>query len=188
MVLLMNENRLGNLSVSIAGNDVPAALAHVEKTWKKFLPNRPFEYEFLDQRFGELYRAESTRGTLFTTFATISIFIACLGLFGLASFTITQRSKEISVRKVLGASVGGIVGLLSKEFVRLVLIAFLLAIPLAWYVMDRWLQDFAYRTGIGADVFLIAGLLALGIALVTVSYQAIRAALANPVNSLRNNE
>jgi putative ABC transport system permease protein len=188
MVLLMDENRLGNLSVSLAGSDVPAALAHVEKTWKKFLPNRPFEYEFLDQQFEQLYRAEGTRGTLFTTFAAISIFIACLGLFGLASFTITQRSKEISVRKVLGASVGGIVGLLSKEFVRLVGIAFLLAIPLAWYFMDRWLQDFAYRTGIGADVFLIAGLLALGIALVTVSYQAIRAALANPVNSLRNNE
>ncbi len=188
MVLLMNENRLGNLSVSIAGNDVPAALAHVEKTWKKFMPNRPFEYGFLDQRFGELYRAETTRGTLFTTFAGISIFIACLGLFGLASFTITQRSKEISVRKVLGASVAGIVGLLSKEFVRLVGIAFLLAIPVAWYFMDRWLQDFAYRTGIGADVFLIAGLLALGIALATVSYQAIRAALSNPVNSLRNNE
>ena len=188
MVLMMNENRYGNLSVSIAGSDVPAALAHVEKTWKKFLSNRPFEYEFLDQRFGELYRAENTRGTLFTTFAGISIFIACLGLFGLASFTITQRSKEISVRKVLGASVGGIVGLLSKEFVRLVLIALVPAIPLAWYFMDRWLQDFAYRTGIGADVFLIAGLLALGIALATVSYQAIRAALANPVNSLRNNE
>jgi putative ABC transport system permease protein len=188
MVLLMNENRYGNLSVSIAGSDVSAALAHVEKTWKKFLPNRPFEYGFLDQRFGELYRAETTRGTLFTTFAAISIFIACLGLFGLASFTITQRSKEISVRKVLGASVSGIVGLLSKEFVRLVGIAFLVAIPLAWYCMDRWLQDFAYRTGIGADVFLIAGGLALGIALATVSYQAIRAALSNPVNSLRNNE
>ncbi|MBD0257087.1 MAG: ABC transporter permease, partial [Cytophagales bacterium] len=133
MVLLMNENRLGNLSVSIAGSDVPAALAHVEKTWKKFLPNRPFEYEFLDQQFEQLYRAENTRGTLFTTFAAISIFIACLGLFGLASFTITQRRKEISVRKVLGSSVTGIVALLSKEFVRLVGIAFVLAIPLAWY-------------------------------------------------------
>ncbi len=188
LVLLMNSNGYNNLSVSIAGNDIPAALAHVEKTWKKFLPNRPFEYEFLDQRFGELYRAEGTRGTLFTIFASISIFIACLGLFGLASFTITQRSKEISVRKVLGASVTGIVALLSKEFVRLVLIAFLVAIPLAWYFMDQWLQDFAYRTGIGIELFAIAGLLALFIALATVSYQAIRAALSNPVNSLRNSE
>ncbi len=188
MVLLMSNNRYGNLSVSLAGNDIPAALSHVEKTWKKFLPNRPFGYEFLDQRFGDLYQAEETRGTLFTIFASISIFIACLGLFGLASFTITRRSKEISVRKVLGASVTGIVGLLSKEFVRLVLIAFLLAIPLSWYFMDKWLQDFAYRTSIGVDIFIIAGFVALFIALATVSYQAIKAALANPVNALRNNE
>ena len=179
-------NSFNRISVKISGNNITAALSHLEKTWKKFLPQTPFEYTFLDERFDQLYRSEQRQGTLFTAFACIAIFIACLGLFGLSAFTITQRIKEIGVRKVLGASTGSIVGLLSKDFLRLVVIAAVIAFPVAWYAMHNWLQDFAYRISIQWWVFLAAGFLASVIALVTMSFQAIKAALANPVKSLRS--
>jgi putative ABC transport system permease protein len=150
-----------------------------------FDPNRAFEYSFLDQDFEALYRSEERMQAIFSYFAFLAILIACLGLFGLASFMIQQRTKEIGVRKVLGASVTGIVGLLSKEFVKLVLAANLIAWPLAYFVMKRWLQDFAYRVDINVTTFVLAAVLALVIALLTVSYQAIKAALANPVEALR---
>ena len=145
----------------------------------------PYQYTFLDENFLKLYESEQRQETIFTTFACIAIFIACLGLFGLSAFAISQRVKEIGVRKVLGANTGTIVTLLSKEFLKLVLIAAVIAFPVAWYAMHNWLQDFAYRIHIQWWVFVIAGCAALLIALATVSFQAIKAALANPVKSLR---
>jgi putative ABC transport system permease protein len=179
-------NSYGNISIKLAGGDIQNSLDHIEKTWKRYLPEVPFEYTFLDDRFDRLYKNEQRQGSLFTTFAGIAIFIACLGLFGLSAFTITQRVKEIGIRKVLGASAGNIVGLLSGDFLKLVAIAALIAFPIAWYSMHNWLGDFAYRIPIRWWVFLAAGILAAAVALVTISVQAIRAALANPVKSLRS--
>ncbi|MGI8952364.1 MAG: ABC transporter permease [Chitinophagaceae bacterium] len=174
-----------NLSVKIAGNNTTNELALIEKTWQKYLPQIPYQYTFLDENFAKLYESEERQGTIFTIFACIAIFIACLGLFGLSAFAITQRVKEIGVRKVLGANVSTIVTLLSKDFLKLVIIAAIIAFPIAWYAMNNWLEDFAYRISIQWWVFLLAGLLATLIALLTVSFQAIKAATANPVKSLR---
>lgn len=173
------------ISIKISGNSIPAALSHIENTWKRFLPETPYDYSFLDERFADLYKAEQQQGSIFTIFSFIAIFIACLGLFGLSAFTITQRIKEIGIRKVLGASVGNIVQLISKEFLLLVLIAAVIAFPVAWYAMHNWLQDFAYRINIPWWLFVAAGTLAAVIAFATISIQAIKAAIANPVKSLR---
>jgi putative ABC transport system permease protein len=162
-----------------------AAMDHIEKTWKKYLPETPFEYSFLDERFASLYKTERQQQSIFSIFAGIAIFIACLGLFGLSAFTISQRLKEIGVRKVLGASVPSIVKLISRDFILLVGVAALIAFPVAWYAMYQWLQDFAYRIEIGWWIFIAAGAVALIIAFATISVQAIRAALANPVSNLR---
>ncbi|MBS1662977.1 MAG: ABC transporter permease [Bacteroidetes bacterium] len=175
-----------NISIKVAGNDVTGALANIEKVWKTYLPEIPFQYTFLDEKFDQLYKSEQKQGSLFTCFAGIAIFIACLGLLGLSAFSISQRIKEIGVRKVLGASTGSIVGLLSRDFLKLVAIAALIAFPIAWYTMHSWLRDFAYRISIEWWVFLIAGIVAASVALITISFQAIRAALANPVKSLRS--
>ena len=179
-------NSYGRISVKLAGSNVTGSLADLEKTWKRYLPEVPFEYTFLDERFDQLYKTEQQQGSLFTTFSGIAIFIACLGLFGLSAFTINQRIKEIGIRKVLGASTGSIVTMLSKDFLQLVAIASLIAVPIAWYAMYRWLGDFAYRIAIEWWIFLAAAALAAAIALVTISIQAVRAALANPVKSLRS--
>ena len=173
------------VSVNIAAANVPATLAAIENKWKELIPNRPFSYFFLDEFFDKQYRGEERFGKLFLNFAILAIFISCLGLLGLASYSTTQRTKEIGIRKVLGASVKGIINLLSKDFLALVVLSFFIAMPVAWYFMHAWLKDFAYRTGIGWWVFVLAGALALFIALFTVSFQAIRAAIANPVKSLR---
>ncbi len=165
--------------------DLPGTLAHLEATWTTFIPERPFEYYFLDASFDQLYRAEQRAATLFSVFTGLSLVIACLGLFGLAAFTAEQRTKEIGVRKVLGASLTDIVVLLSKGFATLVAVAFVVAVPLAYFAMDRWLQNFAYRIEISWPIFLIAGLSVLLVALLTVSYQAVKAALTDPVESLR---
>ena len=175
-----------HLSVKLAGTDIRNSIAYLEQTWKRYLPEVPFEYTFLDEKFEQLYKTEQQQGSLFTIFSGIAIFIACLGLFGLSAFTITQRIKEIGVRKVLGASTGSIVQLLSTDFLKLVAIAACIAFPIAWYAMHNWLGDFAYRIPIHWWVFLAAGFLAALIALVTISFQAIRAALANPVKALRS--
>ena len=174
-----------NLSIKISGNNISSALSYLEKTWKKYFPNTPVDYTFLDENFDKLYQAEQRQATLFTGFACIAIFIACLGLFGLSAFAITQRIKEIGIRKVLGADVGTIVVLLSKDFLKLVGIAALLAFPVAWYFMNNWLQDFAYRINMPWWVFIIAGIAAGLIALITISFQAVKTAIANPVNSLK---
>jgi len=160
-------------------------LAHIESTWKKFLPETPYQYTFLDENFARLYNAEERQKKLFTTFACLAIFIACLGLFGLSAFAISQRVKEIGIRKVLGAKVSTIVSLLSKDFLVLVGISALIAFPVAWFAMNKWLQDFAYRINMPWWVFIIAGIVAALIALFTISFQAIKAAVANPVKSLR---
>jgi putative ABC transport system permease protein len=173
------------ISVKIGGGNIPGALAYLERTWKKFLPQTPFEYTFLDNKFDELYRSEQRQGILFTSFACIAIFIACLGLLGLSAFAISQRTKEIGIRKVLGANVSSIVTLLSKDFLKLVAIAAPFAFFGAWFAMSRWLTDFAYRISIQWWIFLSAGILAAAVALITISFQAIRAATAPPVKSLR---
>jgi putative ABC transport system permease protein len=160
-------------------------LGYLETSWKKYFPETPLDYTFLDDNFDKLYESEQKQGTLFTVFACVAIFIACLGLFGLSAFAISQRIKEIGVRKVLGADVSGIVGLLSKDFLILVGVAAVMAFPIAWYAMNNWLQDFAYRVNIQWWVFVVAGIVAALIAFVTVSFQAIKAAVANPVKSLR---
>ena len=176
---------LTRVSVKIAGNNIPAALASIEATWKKFLPDIPYEYNFLDENFEKLYKSEEKQGVIFTMFSCIAIFIACLGLFGLSAFAITQRIKEIGIRKVLGASIRNIVALLSKDFLKLVAISALIAFPVAWYAMHNWLQDFAYRIHLSWWIFIAAGIIAALVALATISFQAVRAALANPVKSLR---
>ena len=174
------------LSIKIDGNNIQSAINTLQATWHKYLPETPFDYTFLDERFGKLYKSEQQQGTLFTIFSCIAIFIACLGLFGLSAFTITQRVKEIGVRKVLGASVPQIVTELSKDFLKLVLIAAIIAFPIAWYAMNKWLMDFAFRINIGLWVFAMAGIIALIIAFATISFQSIKAALTNPVKSLRS--
>ena len=176
-------------SRKFSGTNIPVALSHIENTWKKFLPETPYEFTFLDENFDRLYKTEDRQKTLFTMFACIAIFIACLGLFGLAPFIAEQRTKEIGIRKVLGASVQGIVQMLSKDFMKLVAISIFIAAPFAWYVMHKWLQDFAYRinitSGISSRRAGLASLPRLSL-LLSVSFQAIRAAITNPVKSLRN--
>ncbi|MEP6614926.1 MAG: ABC transporter permease [Ginsengibacter sp.] len=176
----------GRISVKITGANLPTAISHIESSWKRFLPETPFEYTFLDENFEKLYASEERQATIFTVFACIAIFIACLGLFGLSAFAITQRVKEIGIRKVLGASVSSIVSLLSKDFLKLVVIAAVIAFPIAWYAMNNWLQDFAYRINISWWIFFTAAVIAAFIALFTISLQAIKAAVANPVKSLRS--
>ncbi|MES2647232.1 MAG: ABC transporter permease [Bacteroidota bacterium] len=178
-----NYNRL---SVKVSGTNIPAAISTIEKAWRKYLPEAPFDYTFLDENFEKLYQAETRQATIFTSFAFIAIFIACLGLFGLSAFAISQRIKEIGIRKVLGASVQSIVTLLSRDFLLLVGIASIISFPIAWYAMRGWLQDFAYRVDIAWWIFILAALIAGIIAVATISIQAIKAAIANPVKSLRN--
>jgi putative ABC transport system permease protein len=174
-----------NIAVKLTGNDLPGTLNFIKHKWSVFAPHRPFEYEFLDEQFDKLYSSETRTGKLFYIFAVLAIALACLGLLGLSTFTAQQRTKEIGIRKVLGASVPRIVALLSREFVKLVAIASLIAFPLAGYAMHQWLQDFNYRITISTWVFILAGAAALIIALVTIGIQVIKAALANPVKSLR---
>jgi len=172
-------------SFKINTSNVGNLVAQVQNKWKALAPGMPFSYRFLNESFDEMYRAEQRVGTIAMIFSVLAIFIACLGLFGLATFIAEQRTKEIGIRKVLGASVNGIVKMLSKDFLKLVIISFLFAAPLAWWLMHKWLQDFAYRIDINWWVFAVAGIAALLIALLTVSFQAVRAALMNPVKSLR---
>jgi ABC-type antimicrobial peptide transport system permease subunit len=179
-------NNKNILYVRTTGSHAQDAIAAVEKQYKKYAGDSPFGYQFLDASFDAQYKTDQRTGTLFNFFAGIAIFISCLGLFGLATYTAQVKTKEIGIRKVLGASVAGIVELLSKDFLKLVIIAIVIATPLAWWAIHKWLEGFAYRTDIPWWIFAIAGLLALLIALVTVSFQAVKAAVANPVKSLRS--
>ncbi|MBC8152048.1 MAG: ABC transporter permease [Bacteroidetes bacterium] len=185
LAMVLGDNA-GSVIVKAKTKDMAGLLASVKTQWQTFKPDEPFRFSFLDKSYQATYQAELKTGRILGLFAGLTIFVACLGLFGLATFTAEQRTKEIGVRKVLGASVMSIVGLLSKDFLKLVLIAIVMASPLAWYAMNRWLQDFAYKIDIEWWVFALAGLLAVGIALLTVSFQSIKAALMNPVKSLRS--
>ena len=171
--------------VKTTGKDAPNAIAAAQKVWKGYASEFPFEYSFLDDDFNRMYKDDQRTGTLFNVFALAAILISCLGLFGLATYTAQVKTKEIGIRKVLGASVASLIRLLSKEFIVLILTAFVIATPLAWYFMSRWLRDFAYRININWWIFLVTGVLAIIIALLTVGFQAIKAAIANPVKSLR---
>ncbi|MEK7256646.1 MAG: FtsX-like permease family protein [Bacteroidota bacterium] len=168
------------------GQDVTQALASVGEIVKKHNPGFPFDYKFLDAEYDRLFRSETTVGKLSLIFSLLAIFICCLGLFGLAAFAAERRTKEIGIRKVLGASVAGIVGLLSKEFLTLVVVSLVIASPLAWWAANNWLQNFEYHIQIQWWIFALAGLLAIGIAFLTVSFQSVKAALSNPVKSLRS--
>lgn len=179
-------NDCNYISAKVGTNNLPATIAAMKAKWDKLVPNGIFDYFFLDEAFNKQYRAEEQFGRLFINFAVLAIFISCLGLLGLASYSTMQRTKEVGVRRVLGASITGIVKLLSIDFLRLVAIAFLVAVPVSWFFMHQWLQDYAYRTQLSWWIFAGSGLAATLIAFATISYQAIRAACANPVSSLRS--
>jgi len=183
---LFSENGFGRyLTVRVKPQNIKSTLQDMEKIWSKFTGGQPFEYIFFDENFAKFYSAEQRTGHVFTVFSVLAICIACLGLFGLVAFTTEQKTKEIGIRKVLGASVSGIVLMLSKVFIRWVLFATFIAVPFAYLIMKRWLEDFAYRISIGIDIFILSGFIALIIALLTVSYLSIKSATANPVDSLR---
>lgn len=185
-LVLFTEDWGRYLLAKISGKDIPGTLARMESAWKKLVPHRPFEFSFLDEEYNNMYSAELRIGKVLNIFAAIAILLACLGLFGLSSYSAQQRMKEIGIRKVLGASVAHIITILSKDFIKLALIATLIAFPFAWWMGNKWLQDFTYRVNVSWWIFLVAGSLAVIIALVTVSIQAVKAALANPVKSLRS--
>jgi putative ABC transport system permease protein len=185
MILSINDDHRV-FAIKIKPGNIQETVAKIESAWLQVAPKYPFEFAFLDEVYDNLYKEEVKQSNVFSFFALVAIFIACLGLFGLAAFTAEQRTKEISVRKVLGADISSIMILLSKDFMKLVLAAFVIASPLAWYAMSRWLEDFEYRITITPVTFIIAGILASFIALLTVSYHALRTARANPVKTLRS--
>ena len=185
VVLFNSPQYFGSILVHVAPNALPGVLSSIQKTWRSYVPMRPFNYSFLDDEYDAMYRTEQKSGALISLFCGVAILVTCLGLLGLMTFIVAQRTKEIGIRKVLGASVISITTMLSKDFLKLVIIAIVIASPLAWYFMNHWLQDFAYRINIGWYVFLITGIAALLIAFITISFQSIKAAIANPVKSLR---
>jgi putative ABC transport system permease protein len=185
MMLHFSPRSFRYIFVRVKPGDIDKTLGYLEDVFKRVNPGTPFEFTFLDEEYDKMYRAEERMGKIFNYFAFLAIFISCLGLFGLASFTTEQRTKEIGIRKVLGSTVSGIVLLLSKEFARWVVVANLVAWPFAYYLMNGWLRGFAYKTGIGIWIFVLSGAIALAVALVTVSYQAIKTAVTNPVKALK---
>ncbi|MCA0398806.1 MAG: ABC transporter permease [Bacteroidetes bacterium] len=185
-LVLFPENWASRLVVRISGKHVPETIQFMESKWKGLYTHRPFNYRFMDDEFNSMYASEKQTAQVISLFSTVAIILACVGLLGLSAFAVQQRIKEIGVRKVLGASVAGIVWMLTRSFLQLVVIAFALAVPLAWLAARKWLQDFSYRTSIGVDVFFYAAIILTALALLAISLQTIRAALANPVKSLRS--
>jgi putative ABC transport system permease protein len=185
LVMTLNSGTGSNFIVRTKTADVAGLLTTIGKKWTSLHADVPLSYSFLDERFNNTYKNEQNIALILGIFAGLTIFVACLGLFGLATFTAEQRTREIGIRKVLGADIASIVTLLSKDFIRLVLLAFLIAAPVAWWVMNQWLLDFAYRLPISWWIFALAAALALLISLCTIGYRAIRAASANPTDSLR---
>lgn len=179
-------SNMRSLSIKMSGQNVTETVALIEDQWAEFSPNQPIEYSFIDERFDRLYESENQRAKLFTSFSMLAIFLACLGLFGLASFTVSQRSKEISIRKVLGATISQIVSILSKEFLILVGISVVVAFPLAYIFMKDWLQGYAYRIDLNLVPFIVAGVLSIAIAFLTISLQTFKAATTNPVDALKD--
>jgi putative ABC transport system permease protein len=182
---LVWKNQPGSIAISIDAKNSQGIVQQIEGKWKAMAPGQPFSFSFMDDDFNRLYNSEQRTGKIFISFAALAIFIACLGLFGLVTYAAEQRTREIGIRKVLGASVGSIVGMLSRDFLKLVIISAVIAFPFAGWAMSKWLQDFAYRVNMGWWIFLAAGTVALLIAFVTICFQAIKAALMNPVKSLR---
>ncbi|PWT99075.1 MAG: hypothetical protein C5B52_11240 [Bacteroidetes bacterium] len=184
-IFYSQKSNIQQVYVKVSGKQLPQAIDAIKSNWEKYNAGFPFEYNFLDEKFKHLYLSEQRTSKLFDIFAGIAIFISCLGLLGLAAYMAQVRTREIGVRKVLGANVIGIIQLLAKDFIKLVFIAIIIATPIAWYIMNKWLQDFAYKISIGWSVFVIAGILAIIIAMISISVQSIKAAIANPVKSLR---
>ncbi len=185
VVLCIYPGFLNHISVRTRSENIPGVLSHLENVWRTYMPERPFEYFFLDARFDMMYKAEEQLGKIFSYFAGLAIFISCLGLFALASFMAEQRTKEIGIRKILGASVSNITFLLSKEFLKWIMFANIIAWPVAFFAMNKWLENFVYRTTIGIEIFLFSGILALGVAFLTISYQSFKAAVLDPIDTLR---
>jgi putative ABC transport system permease protein len=185
IIFSINEGWEGQMAIRLKAGNIKPGVEKIEALWKRFFPGKPFNYNFLDTVFEQTYKSESRTASLFTLFAALGILISCMGLLGLITHVSNTRRKEIGVRKILGASVSGIIRLLGKEFVFLILVAWVIAFPISWWAMNRWLQDFAYRINIDVWVFVVAGLAALSIAALSIGMQAIRAAVANPVKSLR---
>jgi putative ABC transport system permease protein len=186
LLIFLDHFQTQALFVRITGNNTPSAIKSIQKIWKDRVPEKPFEYKFLDDDYDALYRTEQRTAGVFTTFSVLAMLLACLGLFAVTAYAVVQRTKEIGIRKVLGANVSGIIMLISKDFLVLVIIATIIASPIAWYVSYKWLQDFAYRISIHWWIFIVAGAASLIVAAFTVSIQALKAAIANPVNSLRS--
>ena len=179
------EGRFSRITVKVDLSKADKSIAFIEKTWKKFFPTALFDYNFMDEQIGEQYAAEKRFAKIFLYFSVLSLLIACLGLYGLTAYSASQKVKEIGIRKVLGATVNNLAFMLSRDFLKLVLLAFVIGVPIAWYIMNNWLTDFAYRIDISWWMFGAAGLLVLVIAIITVSLQVIKAAVANPIKSLR---
>lgn len=176
----------GNLSLKIKSNDPASLIASAERMWKEMAPEQPFSYSFLNERFDRMYRSERRISNIFSIFSILSIFVACLGLLGLAAFATERRTKEMGVRKVLGASIADLVGLISKDFLKLVGIAIIIATPIAWFLMGKWLESFAYRIELHWSIFVLTGILSIFVAFFTISFQSFKAALANPIEALRD--
>jgi len=186
MMLFLDTSFTNYILLKTTGQNAPATLQALQALWKERVPTMPFTYRFLDDNYNSMYASEQKTADVFSTFSTLAILLACMGLFALSAFTTAQRAKEIGIRKVLGADVAGIVGLIARDFLKLTFIAVIIASPLAWYFANSWLHDFAYRINISAWVFILAGTAAILIAFITVSFQSIKAAIANPVDSLRS--
>ena len=185
LVIFLDKRLVGSMFVKLSGNNVPGALRSLEKTWKDRIQHRPFEYHFLDEDYAALYKTEQRTAAVFSSFSLLAILLACLGLFALTAYTMVQRTKEIGIRKILGATISDILTLVSKDFLKLVFVALVIAVPIAWYAISKWLSGFSYRVNIHWWVFAAAGMLTLLIAFITISMQAIKTALSNPVKSLR---
>jgi ABC-type antimicrobial peptide transport system permease subunit len=185
LLIATNVTMYRQASIKLSTTNMATSMQAIKKIWEQTFPDYVYEYKFLDDKIASFYKQENQLSQLYKLFAAIAIFLSCLGLYGLASFMAVQRIKEVGIRKVLGATAGNIVYLFSKEFIILISIAFLIATPLAWYFMNKWLQDYAYRIDISWWLFAAGGLVAIIIALATISFQAIKAAVANPVKSLR---
>jgi len=183
--MIFYPSQVNDLTVKLTAENIKDKISSLEKIYKKYFNGNPFEYYFIDEFFNRQYKSEMQFGKIFTSASLLAILIACMGLLGLSIFTVESRTKEIGIRKTLGASITSITSLLSKDFLKLVFIAIIVASPVAYYFMHKWLQDFAYKVNIGLWVFVVAGVLVISVALLTVSFQAIKAAVANPVKSLR---
>jgi putative ABC transport system permease protein len=185
LIIFLDESRTNSMFIKILPGDISVTLNNLKRVWDQRVTHRPFEYHFLDEDYEALYKTEQRTAEIFTTFSALAILLACLGLFALAAFAITRRTKEIGIRKVLGASAPGIMRMLSQDFLKLILIAAVITFPIAWLAMHKWLMDFAYRVNIGWWVFVVAAMAAMLIALIAISFHSIKAAIANPVKSLR---